>query len=159
MTLTDVDTVFEGSGDGSGDAMPGQFARIRVLASAVDKDPEDVLDPSGADFGVEPPQRQCSSTITGGCAGPRDGSGNEDELAHGRPLVDALVSLGRVFERQDLVDERQQAPGRREIQDLGQVGAGIGREAGAAEAAQRCAVEEDLLRGDRRPLPGTEMIP
>jgi len=53
MTLPDVDAVFEGSGNGSRDAMSRQLAHICVLASAVDKNPEDVLNPSGADFGVE----------------------------------------------------------------------------------------------------------
>jgi hypothetical protein len=51
--LPDMDAVFEGSDDGSGDAMPGKLASIRVLASAVDKDPEDMLNPARADLGVE----------------------------------------------------------------------------------------------------------
>jgi hypothetical protein len=48
-----MDAVFEGPDDGSGDAMPGKLASIRVLASAVDQDPEDMLYPAGADLGVE----------------------------------------------------------------------------------------------------------
>jgi hypothetical protein len=53
MALPDMDAVFQGSDDGCGDAVPGELASVRVLACAVDKDPEDMLDPDRADPGVE----------------------------------------------------------------------------------------------------------
>lgn len=53
MALADMDTVFEGSDNGCGHAVPRELASVCILTTAVNEYPEDVLNPARADLGVE----------------------------------------------------------------------------------------------------------